>query len=311
MNKKSKILVTGGRGLVGSALVDRLRLLGYENVIAAGSKECDLTDMQQSLDYFKKVRPEFVFHTAAHVFGIMGNMCNQGESFLKNLLINTHVVEASRQIEVKKIVAMGSGCVYPYPSPGLPLKEDMVWSGEPHSSEWAYAQAKRAMYAQLKAYKDNYNLSYAFVISGNLFGPRDKFDIEFGHVTPSLVRKFYEAKQSGGTVSVWGDGSARRDFMYVDDVADAMIHIMDHLEGPVNMGSSVVSSIRQIVDHLAEITGLQSKVVWDSSKPNGQDYRAYDLSALNSTGFKARTSLKEGLEKTFAWYCEHANESRK
>jgi GDP-L-fucose synthase len=238
-------------------------------------------------------------------------MENKGVSFRDNVLINTNVIEACRLSGVKKIVAMGSGCVYPYPSPGLPLKEDMVWQGRPHESEDSYAHAKRAMLAQLIAYREQYGLPYAFVISGNLYGPHDKFDVEHGHVTPSLVRKFVEAKSSGGRVSVWGNGSARRDFIYCTDVARALVAIMHHIEGPVNMGSGRVHTIRDIVDELGRITGLTDRVDWDHTKPNGQDYREYDLSILQSTGFQPAISLREGLAVTVDWFTKAADTVRK
>jgi GDP-L-fucose synthase len=310
MKIDDKILITGGSGLVGNALSERLKISGYTSVYSLSSKDCDLMNLENTLDLFMKIQPDVVFHLAAQVYGIMGNMKNKGMSFLRNTLINTHVIEASRQANVEKIVAMGSGCVYPYPSPGLPLSEHMVWQGEPHPSENSYAHSKRAMLAQLNAYSEDYKMKFAFVISGNLFGPHDKFDPDFGHVTPSLVRKFYEAKRDSARVNIWGNGSAKRDFMYSDDVADALMIIMDKIEGPVNMGSGNVSSIRNIVDILADYTGMVEKVDWDSSKPNGQDYREYELSKLKDAGFKAKVSLEEGLKKTYDWYVNNYANSR-
>jgi GDP-L-fucose synthase len=270
-----------------------------------------LTDLAATKKLFQEERPEFVFHAAAQVYGIMGNMRNKGLSFFKNILINTHVIEAARLVAVKKIVAMGSGCVYPYPSPGLPLREEMVWMGIPHDSENSYAHAKRAMLAQLNAYRENYGLEFAFVISGNLYGPNDKFDSVYGHVTPALVRKFHEAKQVDGRVSVWGDGSARRDFLYSQDVGEALLRIMDGGSSTINMGSGVVSSIKQIVDILSDYTGMGDRVDWDPSKPNGQDYREYNLSKLKALGFTPRFSIESGIRATYDWYAANAAMSRK
>jgi GDP-L-fucose synthase len=238
-------------------------------------------------------------------------MKNKALSFRDNTLINMNVIEGAVSVGVKKMTCMGSGCVYPYPSPGLPLNEDMIWMGAPHASEDSYAHSKRAMLAQLNAYKESYGLDFAFVISGNLYGPHDKFDTEYGHVTPSLVRKFYEASLTGEEIVVWGDGSAQRDFMFSEDTGEALIAIMKSVLGSVNMGSGAVNSIRDIVDILADITGGQAQIVWDSSKPNGQDYRAYNLDKLSETGFKPNVCLREGLEKTYAWYKEHADKARK
>lgn len=311
MDTHDRIVITGGGGLVGHALSAFLNEKGYTNVVSLRSSDGDLTEWATARDIFARLAPAYVFHLAARVYGIRGNMENKGVSFRDNVLINTNVIEACRLSAVKKIVAMGSGCVYPYPSPGLPLKEDMVWQGKPHESEDSYAHAKRAMLAQLIAYNEQYGLPYAFVISANLYGPHDKFDVEHGHVTPSLVRKFVEAKQSGGRVSVWGNGSARRDFIYSSDVAGALVAIMEQVEGPVNMGSGNVHSIREIVDELGRITGLNDRIDWDPAKPNGQDYREYDLSRLQSTGFVPAISLREGLVATVEWFIRAAGTVRK
>lgn len=310
MEQTSRILVTGGNGLVGMALKEVLEKKGHDQVFAPGSKECDLTNWQTTIDYFNEVQPEYVFHLAARVYGIMGNMENKGTSYLDNVLINTNVIEASRQAGAKKVVAMGSGCVYPYPAPDKILHEDMIWQGPPHHSEDSYAHSKRAMYAQLNAYKEQWNFQSVFAISGNLFGPHDKFDPEHGHVTPSLVRKFFEAKRDGTRVNVWGDGSARRDFMYSLDAGEGLYCCMQKGEGAINLGSGQVHAIREIVDILADITGLQDKIDWDASKPNGQDFRAYDHTRLAATGFKPRYTLKEGVTKTYEWYAKNADQAR-
>lgn len=311
MNQNDKILITGGSGMVGTFLVQQLKQAGYQNVVAIGSKDCDLMDWHKTKAFFEQRKPDYVFHLAAAVFGIMGNMKQKGLSFFHNTLINTHVVEASRLAGVKKIVAMGSGAAYPYPSPGLPLREDMIWSGPPHAAEDSYGHSKRAMLAQLIAYQENYDLDYAFVISCNLYGPYDKFDVEFGHVVPSLIRKFYEAKQLGNEVVVWGNGSAQRDFLYGKDAANALVNIMDSITGAVNIGSGSVYAIKDVVNFLGNYTGLADKIVWDATKPNGQDYRAYDLTKLNSTGFKPQYSIEQGLQAAYDWYVAHATQARK
>ncbi len=311
MDKAARIIITGGTGLVGTALAAAFADAGFHNILPLGSRDCDLLDWRQTKQFFLENPCDYVVHLAARVYGIMGNMCNKGTSFLDNVLINTHTIEGSRLAGARKIVAMGSGCVYPYPPPGLPLTEDMVWSGKPHESEDSYAHAKRAMLAQLIAYHEQYSLSYAFVISGNLYGPNDKFDPEYGHVTPALVRKFHEARLSNSEVVVWGTGTARRDFMYSQDVARALMAITDDVEGAVNLGSGRVHAIREIVDTLAKITGLEDKVIWDREKPDGQDHRAYDLSKLFATGFRPRVTLDEGLHATYAWYAAQAGNARK
>lgn len=311
MDSAAKILITGGTGLVGTALADALAAHGHSAVVAAGSRDGDLSRFEDAAALFDRVRPRFVFHLAAAVYGIMGNLRNKGESFLRNVLINTHVVECCRRVGVEKLVAMGSGCVYPYPAPAYPMREDMVWQGPPHPSEDSYAHAKRAMLAQLLAYKESYGTRFAFVISANLYGPHDRFDVENGHVTPALVRKFHEARGSGEDVVVWGDGTSQRDFMYATDTAEALIAVMRSIEGPVNFGSGRVHAIRELVEVLAELTGLEGRVRWDPTRPNGQAYRSYDLSKLSGTGFQPHVGLAEGLRRTYEWYAAHVAEARR
>ena len=302
MDKTDRILVTGARGLVGSAVMDRLARQGYDNVIGLGREDCDLMDRTATEAAFRAHRPVHVFHAAARVYGIMGNMKNRALSFHENVSINTHVIHAAHLAGARKITVMGTGAVYPYPSPRLPLVEDDIFLGRPHGAEEAYAHAKRAALAMLEAYEYDHGLEWAYVVSCNLFGPRDKFDTEFGHVVPSLVAKFHRAKETGGMVTVWGDGSAQRDFLYVDDCAAAVLRIMEAGRGPVNIGSGTVYRIRDIVETLARVAGMEDRIEWDASKPNGQDYRAYDLSRLNALGFRPAHSLEEGLRATWEWY---------
>lgn len=304
-NKKSKILITGANGLVGKALTDELENRGYENVFCVTREKCDLLDTHETASLFEREEPEFVFHAAAKVYGIMGNMKNKALSFYDNVMINTNVIDAAQKVQVKKITAMGTGAIYPFPSPSLPLKESDIFMGRPHGAENSYAHAKRAMLAMLEAYEESFDLEWAYVVSCNLFGPHDTFDTNFGHVVPSLVKKFYDAKQKNSNVEVWGDGSAQRDFLYVKDTASVVIDIMQNCAGAVNIGSGRVYSIKQIVDMLAEISGMQGHVVWDSSKPNGQDYRAYDLSKVRDMGFVPEHTIYQGLEETWEWYCEN------
>lgn len=302
MDASDKILVTGAAGLVGSSVMELLAAEGFENVVGVGRQDCDLMERDSVFALFDAHRPKHVFHAAARVYGIMGNMKNQGLSFYDNVTINTNVIEACRLSGVTKVTVMGTGAVYPFPSPGLPLTEDMIFSGRPHGSEKSYAHAKRAALAMLEAYQESYDLDWAYIVSCNLFGPRDKFDTNFGHVVPSLVKKFYDAAQDGSDVSVWGDGSAQRDFMYVKDMARAVLAVMRGGNGPVNVGSGSVLRIRDIVEELGRISGLSDRIVWDASKPNGQDYRAYDLQNLTDLGFAPKYSIAEGLQETWDWY---------
>jgi GDP-L-fucose synthase len=309
IDPNSRILITGGTGLVGRALSNALANEGFANVVSLGSRDCDLRDSAAVSQLMSINAPEYVFHLAARVHGIGGNTRYKSDILVDNVLINTNVVEHSRRVGVKKIVAMGSGCVYPELKGHEELFENQVWNGPPHPSEDSYAHSKRLMLAQLNAASEQYGLSSAFVISGNLFGPHDSFNIEEGHVIPSLVAKFHTAKQNGTSVSVWGSGVAIRDFTYSDDTARALISILRNLEGAVNMGSGMRHPIRDIVDTLHALTGVPVK--WDANKPDGQLVRYYNLDRLMSTGFAASVGLAEGIRSTYQWYEQNWTTARK
>lgn len=300
MNKSDTILVTGAGGLAGSAMVEHLEAEGFTNVAPLKHVDCDLMNFSRTRDVFVGVRPAHVFHAAARVYGIMGNMRNQGKSYFENTIINTNVIEAARLGGAKKITVMGTNAVYPYP-PKLPFNERDIFFGRPHDSESGYAHAKRGMLAMLEAYGESYGLEWAYIVACNLFGPRDKFDPENGHVLPSLIRKFYEAKRDDTPVTIWGDGSARRNFLYVKDLARAAHTIMENETDAINVGDGNVWSIRQIVEKLSHITGVD-RIEWDQNKPNGQLYREADLKRLRATGFKPAYSIDQGLQETWDWY---------
>lgn len=309
MKKTAKILVTGASGLVGTALVNILKKEGLENVKGVNTSSCDLRDFNQTIQLFNSYKPEYVFHSAATVYGILGNLSNKGKVFLENIMINTNTIEASRQVGVKKIVCMGTGAVYPFPPKSMPLKEEELWYGKPHPSEDSYAQAKRAMLAQLMAYNEAYNLKYAYVISCNLFGPNDRFNVEDAHVIPSLVKKFRKSQLSKTPVKVWGTGIAVRDFLYSAEAARALYLIMNTFEGSINIGSGEETSIKEIVEELCHITGVQD-VEWDSSKPDGQDRRMYDLSRLRKIGFTPEIPFKQALKETYNWFVNNEDKAR-
>jgi GDP-L-fucose synthase len=307
----ARVLITGGTGLVGRALAEVLQGQGYANVVGVGSRDCDLRDGAAVERLMAEIKPEFVFHLAARVHGIGGNSRYKSDILYENVMINTHVVEQSRRACVKKIVAMGSGCVYPELKGHVELHEDQIWIGPPHASEDSYAHSKRLMLAQLDAAGHQYGLKSAFAISGNLYGPHDNFNIEEGHVTPSLVAKFHEALRTGGTVSVWGSGVAIRDFSYSEDAARALVEIMKRLEGPVNLGSGFQRPIGDIVRILQSLCQGKVTVQWDATKPDGQLVRYYNLDKLKGTGFRAEVDLEEGVKRTFEWYSANAGCARK
>ncbi|MFA5394434.1 MAG: NAD-dependent epimerase/dehydratase family protein [Methanogenium sp.] len=295
-----EILITGGKGMVGHALCRLLEHLQCGKVTAVGSKDCDLRDFGQTKKLFERVRPKYVFHLAGKVYGLGGNALHKADVLFDNVMINTNSIECSRRFGVKKMVVMGSGCVYPEGEKGKGLTEDQIWLGEPHGSEDSYAHAKRLALAQLIANKNQYGMDYAYAISGNLYGEFDKFDVEKGHVIPSLIAKFCTAKTLNKPVIVWGTGIAVRDFSYSGDTARALVYLMNQGDGPINIGSGFLHPIKDIVDILSVYT--QTDVIWDSSKPDGQLERYYDLSKLHSLGFLPTTDLKEGLKKTLLWY---------
>lgn len=305
VERHAPILVTGASGVIGQALVERLREVGHENVVALTSADCDLRDEHATVDLFKQYQPVLVFHLAAKVAGIMGNMVNRAGAYLDNIRINTNVIEASHLSGAKKIVAMGTTAIYSDIVP-LPMREDDIWLGPPHHSEAPYGHAKRAMLAQLTAYNEQYGLGYAYCISTNLYGAHDKFDENFGHVLPSLISKFSRACREGTSISVWGDGSPQRDFLYARDAAEALRLVAEKGEGAINLATGSPVSIREVVELLAEVSGFTGDIIWDATKPNGQMLREYSTDRLFGLGFSPNYSLREGLAETYAWY--RANE---
>lgn len=311
MDRASRVVVTGGTGLVGRALVKVLAERGFRSVVALGSRDCDLRDSGAVARMMSDTAPAYVFHLAARVHGLGGNAKYKSDILYENVIINTHVVEQSRRAGVKKIVAMGSGCVYPELKGHEELFEEQIWSGPPHPSEDSYAHSKRLMLAHLDAAREQYGFESAFAISGNLYGPHDSFNAEDGHVTPSLVAKFFEARRAGQPVRVWGSGIAIRDFSYCDDAARALLEIMQKLEGPVNLGSGFRHPVRDIVAALQSAVGESVQVEWDSSKPDGQLVRFYNLDKLAGTGFRAEVALADGVRRTYEWYERNERTARR
>lgn len=306
----NSILITGAGGVIGRALQNELNSAGYKNVTAITSKDIDLTDQIATEKLFNVVKPSLVFHLAARVWGIMGNLSNKGVAYLENTRINTNVIDAARICGTRKIVAMGSAAIYS-DQVKLPMSEDQIWNGPPHYSEAAYAHSKRSMLAQLEAYKDQYGLDFAYGISTNLFGPHDRFDEKFGHVIPSLVSKFHKGKILGEKVTIWGTGKAERDFLFGADAALALRLIGEQYQGPINLATGNSVSIRETVSTLQKISKYGGEIEWDASKPDGQKLREYDTSRLRSLGFEPRHSFEEALSITYKWYVENYSRARK
>lgn len=297
-----RILVTGAGGMLGGAISRILRETTPSAVISPTRRELDLLDAHAVHDFVREVRPTHVFHPAAKVFGLGGNTRFPGQMYHENAMMNANVIEASRLAGVRKISGIGTGCVYPVMYDGEHLSEDQIWDGPPHGSEWAYAQAKRGMLTHLSSYQKQYGLDYLFPICGNLYGPNDLFDIENGHVIPSLIAKFHAALTGDKNVTIWGTGVAVRDFSFVDDAANAIIAAHRAISGPVNIASGNIHPIRDVVEILDELTGGCLDIHWDASKPDGQGRRFYNLDKLRSIGFVPKYKLKDGIATTWSWY---------
>ena len=299
-----RVLVTGATGLMGMALVEELQAAGL-HVVPLSSRDVNLTDFDATAAVFGQHQPTVVFHLAAPVSGIMGNMRAQGQAYLDNIRMNTNAVEAARLAGARKVVAMGSAAIYS-DMVGLPMKEEEVWIGPPHASEAGYAHAKRAMLAQLESYREQWGLDFAYCISTNLFGPNDKFDEKHGHVIPSLISKFHRALQENGAVTVWGTGTPHRDFLYVKDAARAMRMIGESFSGPINLATGATVSIGEAAELIHSVSGAKRPIQWDRTKPDGQKLRAYDVSKLKALGFHPRYTLRDALAETFTWFDCHA-----
>lgn len=303
------VLVTGASGVIGRATIAALLAAEYE-VRAVSSVDADLRDARATDQLVADLAPDAVIHLAGRVHGLMGNASAQGDMYLDNILINTHVVDAARKAGVKKIVAMGSVAVYG-DSVQLPMREADLWQGAPHFSEIGYAQAKRSMLAHLEANRDQYGLEFAFAVSTNLFGTHDRFDEVHGHVLPSLMSKFHRGVTQNTGVTVWGTGTATRDFLYSVDAAQALLTLLASGEGVYNVASGHHVTIRELATEIAQVTKFKGEVEWDRSKPDGQAARAYDITRLASLGWAPQIPLKVALAETYDWYSRNVDRVRR
>jgi len=296
----SRVLVTGGGGFLGSRLVERLGADGHD-VVAARRRDYDLTHEADAERLFADARPELVFHLAAEVGGIGANRANPGRYWYANLVMGANVLEQSRLHGAGKLVIAGTVCAYPKHTP-VPFREESLWDGYPEETNAPYGVAKKAVLVGAQAYREQYGLDAVFLLPANLYGPGDNFDLETSHVIPALVRKMLEG---GDEVVLWGDGSPTREFLYVDDCVEALCLAAERYDGsdPVNLGSGHEISIRDLANLVAEVIGFAGEIRWDESMPNGQPRRSLDASkARELFGWEARTPLRDGLERTVAWY---------
>ena len=306
MNKDSKIYVAGHRGLVGSAIVRNLEERGYTNIIYRTHKELDLTRQVEVEKFFEEEKPEYVFLAAAKVGGIHANNTRPAEFIYDNLMIESNIIHSAYKYGVKKLLFLGSSCIYPKFA-NQPIKEEYLLTGELEPTNEAYAIAKITGIELCKFYRRQYGCDFISAMPTNLYGINDNFDLETSHVLPALIRKFHEAKiNNQEEVVMWGTGKPLREFMYVDDLADALVHLMLNYsdEIHVNLGTGKDLSIGELAQIVKEVVGYEGKIVNDLSKPDGTPRKLLDVSRLEATGWKYKTELREGIEKVYKWYLE-------
>ncbi|QNB47094.1 NAD-dependent epimerase/dehydratase family protein [Thermanaerosceptrum fracticalcis] len=307
MEKTAKIYVAGHGGLVGSAIKRRLEGLGYKNLVYKSSKELDLRDSLAVKHFFELEKPEYVFLAAAKVGGILANSKYPGQFIYDNIMIESNVIHSSHLYGVKKLLFLGSSCIYPKFAP-QPIKEEYLLSGELEPTNMPYAVAKIAGIQLCQAYNREYNTNFISVMPTNLYGPNDNFDLETSHVMPALIRKFHEAKVNKlPYVEVWGTGTPRREFLYIDDLADACIFLMDKYNQNeiINIGVGEDISIRELALLIKEIVEYKGDIIWNTSKPDGTPRKLLDISRLTSLGWKAKVSLREGILLTYNWFIKN------
>lgn len=307
MEKNSKIYVAGHRGMVGSAIVRRLEENGYTNIIYRTSAELDLRNQAAVEKFFMEEKPEYVFLAAAKVGGIHANNTYPAEFIYDNLMIETNIINSSYKNKVKKLLFLGSSCIYPKFAQ-QPIKEEYLLTGSLEETNEAYAIAKITGIELCKFYRRQYGCDFISAMPTNLYGINDNFNLETSHVMPALIRKFHEAKTNNSKeVVMWGTGKPRREFMYVDDLADSLIHLMLNYsdEIHVNLGTGEDIEIGELANLIKEIVGYEGKIVNDLTKPDGTPRKLLDVTRLNSTGFKHKIELKEGIEKVYKWFLQN------
>ena len=306
--RQRRVLLTGGNGFLGRVLQQRLAAAGATDVLAPRASELDLRDPLATREYVQRHRPAVVIHGAAVVGGIGANRDHPGRFFYENAVMGLHLIEESRLAGVEKFVCIGTVCAYPKLTP-VPFRESALWDGYPEETNAPYGLAKKMLLVQLQAYRAEYGFRGIFLLPANLYGPNDNFDLHTSHVIPAMIRKFASAAERGDeTVSLWGDGTPTREFLYVDDAAEGIVRAAEHYDdaAPVNLGSGEERSIGDIAMLIAEKTGFRGQIEWDASKPNGQPRRKLDTtSAAREFGFRAATTFEEGLSRTISWYRAH------
>lgn len=310
-----RVVVTGGGGFLGSFVVARLRNIDWcSEVFAPRSEEYDLRDNRAVISLFQETKPDIVIHLAAIVGGIGANRERPGEFFYDNLIMGAQLMEQARLFGVHKFVAVGTVCAYPKFAP-VPFREDDLWDGYPEETNAPYGLAKKMLLVQAQAYQQQYGFNAIYLLPVNLYGPRDNFNPASSHVIPALIKKCFDAIDNREhEIVVWGDGSPTREFLYVEDCAEAIVLATERYDkpDPVNIGAGFEISIKDLVHLIADLTAFQGRISWDTSKPGGQPRRCLDVSrAEREFGFRARTSFEEGLRRTIEWYRDHREEQGK
>jgi GDP-L-fucose synthase len=300
----TRVLVTGGAGFLGSHLVARLESSGHD-VAVARRADYDLTRYEDTERLFADAEPELVFHLAAEVGGIGANRANPGRYWYANLMMGAHVLELARLHQTRKVVTLGTICEYPKFTP-VPFREDDLWNGYPEETNAPYGIAKKSVLVGAQSYRQQYGTNAIHLLPVNLYGPRDNFNPQTAHVIPDLIRKMHESPER---IVLWGDGSPTREFLYVEDCAEGLQLAAEHYDGaePVNLGTGNEITIRELAELIAELSGFEGEIEWDTAMPNGQPRRSLDTTrAKELFGFEARTKFREGLARTIEWYREHA-----
>jgi GDP-L-fucose synthase len=304
MDKHSKIFVAGHNGMVGSAIVRKLKELGYTNIVTKSRKEIDLTNQFQVDHFFHFERPEYVFLAAAKVGGIKANNDNKGDFIYQNLMIQTNVIKACYDTGVKKLLFLGSSCIYPKMSP-QPIKEEYLLTGQLETTNDAYSIAKISGIKMCQSFNQQFNTNYISAMPTNLYGFGDNYDLQNSHVIPALIRKFHEAKISNkDSVEIWGTGTPMREFLYVDDLADACVFLMNNYNDSeiVNIGTGTDITIKDLAHVVKDVIGFTGDIYFNPENPDGTPRKLLDVSKLESLGWTYKTSLRDGLEKTYADY---------
>ncbi len=303
--QQQKVVVTGGAGFLGKAVVKELKRRGCRSIFVVRSKEYDLRSEAQTKLLLVRQKPTLIIHLAAVVGGIGANSDNPGKFFYENLMMGVHLIEQARRYKVPKVVAIGTICAYPKFCP-VPFKEEDIWNGYPEETNAPYGLSKKMLLVQSQAYRQQYGYNSIFLLPVNLYGPEDNFDLRSSHVIPALVRKCLEAKKCGDDhITVWGTGKASREFLYVDDAARGIVLAAEKYNSsePVNLGAGFEIKIKDLVKLIVRLTGFKGKVVWDYTKPDGQPRRRLDVSrAKKAFGFTAKVGFEQGLKQTIQWY---------